>query len=81
MPAENIVALYKYPQILTQSQSGAFDQIHDPGGAAPYPGIYRCDGCGREIAIARDNTLPPQDHHQHSLQQGSIRWRLVVSHS
>jgi hypothetical protein len=74
------MALYKYSTYLEKSDSQAFDQISNPSTAAPYPGIYRCEGCGHEIAIAASHTLPPQNHHQHTYQQGSIRWKLVVSH-
>jgi hypothetical protein len=75
------MALYKYSQYLTSSESAAFDGTHDPGSPAPYPGIYRCMGCQKEIATAALHTLPPQNHHTHTSSQGPIRWRLVVSHS
>ncbi|GEM_PF-5389978 len=58
----------------------AFDSIHDPDQAAPFPGLYRCLGCGEVIALARGRHLPPQNHHRHSSTQGSIRWQLVSSH-
>jgi hypothetical protein len=74
------MALYKYQQHLQYSDHAAFDQISHPGVAAPYPAIYRCEGCGHEIAIAHNHILPAQNHPQHSLQQGTIRWRLIVSH-
>lgn len=74
------MALYKNPQYLRQSDHAAFDTLSDPGTAAPYPGIYRCEVCGHEIAIARGHSLPPQDHHQHPQGQ-RIKWRLIVSHS
>jgi len=57
----------------------AYDSIYDPDEAAPYPGLYRCVGCGEVIALARGRHLPPQDHHRHSSTQGSIRWRLASS--
>ena len=59
----------------------AFDSIYDADQAAPYPGLYRCVGCGEVIALARGRNLPPQDHHRHSSTQGSIRWRLASSHA
>ena len=58
----------------------AFDSTYDPDQAVPYPGLYRCLGCGEVIALARGRNLPPQDHHRHSIIQGSIRWQLVSSH-
>lgn len=75
-----MTALYKDMKYLSQSNHTAFDAIMQPGTAALYPGIYRCEGCGKNIAIAATHTLPAQNHHQHTASQGSIRWRLVVSH-
>jgi len=74
------MATYKYLRLLRLDPSSKFDALHDPGVSAPYPGIYRCEDCGKEIAIAHSHALPPQDHHQHAVGQGKIRWRLVVSH-
>lgn len=74
------MAIYKYPQALTQIDHQAFDEIHPPGTPAPFSGIYRCEGCGHEIVEVKGRPLPPQNHHRHTLQQGHIRWRLVVSH-
>ncbi len=34
--------------------------------------------CGDEIGIAKDHTLPPQNHHEHASSVGRIRWQLVV---
>ncbi|MDR3684965.1 MAG: hypothetical protein P4L11_14655, partial [Geothrix sp.] len=36
----------------------ALDAIYDPDQAAPYPGLYRCLGCGEVIAVARGRQLP-----------------------
>jgi hypothetical protein len=74
------MATYKFLRLLSLDHSSKFDDLHDPGVIAPYPGIYRCEECGKEIAIAHSHTLPPGDRHQHALGQGKIRWRLVVSH-
>jgi hypothetical protein len=60
------------------SQSAAFDNVHSPGAATPFSGIYRSEGCGHEVALNAGNPLLPQNHHQHKPGQGSIRWRLVV---
>ena len=35
-------------------------------------------GCGREIGIAHSHVLPPQNHYENTVQQGSIRWRLIA---
>jgi hypothetical protein len=74
------MALYKYGAYIEISQDAAFDQLNTPSTSAPWPGIYRCHACGHEIGIAQGHTLPPQNHHQHTLAQGPIQWRLVVSH-
>lgn len=72
------MALYKYSQVLNQSNHGAFDQLLSPGANTPYSGIYRCEGCSKEVAANQGNSLPPQNHHQHPPTQGAIRWRLAV---
>lgn len=72
------MALYKYARFLGKSEDAVFDNIYEPGNAAPHSGIYRCEGCGREVASNKTEPLPPQNHHQHSTQDGRIRWRLVV---
>lgn len=73
--------LYKYPQFLTQSAHSAFDTISEPGSITQWSGIYRCEGCGKAITSISGHTLPPQNHHQHTIQQGRIRWRLAASHA
>ena len=72
------MATYKYNQFLNHSTSDAYDKVYGPGAPVPYSGIYRCQGCGREIASNEGNPFPPQNHHQHAVAQGAIRWRLVV---
>jgi len=72
------MALYKYSQFLGSSTDGAFDAIHNPGSSTPHSGIYRCEGCGHEVASNAGNPLPPQNHHQHSTSQGNIRWQMIV---
>lgn len=73
------MAVYKYSQYLQQLNHQAFDEIHHPGNATPYSGIYRCEGCGKNEVSTQGHPLPPQNHHQHSPHQGAIRWRLVVA--
>jgi hypothetical protein len=75
------MALYKYAVYLSTSSHAAFDQINGPGTTTPWSGIYRCEGCGREITSVKDYALPPQNHHQHTISQGTIRWKLVVTHN
>lgn len=75
------MALYKYGTYLKPSQDNAFDKVNTPGAVAPWSGVYRCEGCGREVSSTAGHTLPPQNHHQHTYQQGTIRWKLVVTHA
>ena len=70
--------LYKDLSYLTKSNSADFDSIHKPGESSPHSGIYRCEGCGEAIASNLGNPLPPQNHHQHTKEQGDIRWRMIV---
>jgi hypothetical protein len=49
-----------------------------PGEEVPVSGIFRCLGCGREDACNAEDPFPPQNHHQHTTDQGRIRWRLNV---
>jgi hypothetical protein len=72
------MAMYKNASYLTQVQDAVFDEDHKPGAVPPRSGIYRCTGCGREVVAEESRELPPQNHHQHTTAQGSIRWRLIV---
>jgi hypothetical protein len=69
---------YKYPQLLTQNDHAAFDELHQPGMATSHSGVYRCEGCDKAVTFVSPHPLPPQNHHQHTLGQGAIRWRLAV---
>ena len=75
------MALYKDSGFLSQDFGSAFDanNASHPGTLAPYAGIYRCTGCGHEIAIARGHVMPPQGHHSHGLLAGPILWQLIVA--
>jgi len=73
------MAVYRYPQFLEQSNHDAFNSIHPAGANTPYSGIYRCEGCGLNDVSTHNHPLPPQNHHQHTAQQGAIRWRLIVA--
>jgi hypothetical protein len=72
------MALYKRSEEIAASSSDAFDKEYGPGATVPHSGIYRCRGCGREIASNEGTIFPPQNHHQHTSTQGSVRWRLAV---
>lgn len=72
------MAFYKYGNYLAPEQGNEFDQLHHPGANTPFSGIYRCEGCGGSCVSTLNNTLPPQNHHQHNAGQGAILWRLIV---
>ncbi len=72
------MALYKHKEFLVQDDDTAFEPDHRPGTVPQHSGIYRCMGCGREIVAEQDRKFPPENHHQHTTQQGAIRWRLIV---
>lgn len=72
------MALFKYQNFFDKSFDGLFDQIHFPPASTPASGIYRCEGCGKEITSEANNPLPPQNHHQHKPAEGRIRWRLIA---
>ena len=73
------MAFFKYAQVLRQDVNPEFDKLFEPGQRTSWSGIYRCEGCGREIVHTHHHPLPPQNHHQHSYSQGRIRWRLIVT--
>lgn len=72
------MALYKYNEYLKKTEEAAYDTIYKPGATTPFSGIYRCMGCHREVVSEEGKPLPPQNHHQHTIAQGAIRWRLIV---
>ncbi|WP_432591864.1 hypothetical protein [Stenotrophomonas maltophilia] len=72
------MASYKNANFLVHNDGVAFDALLPPGTIAHNSGIYRCSGCGNEIAANKDNPLPPQNHHQHSAGQDPIKWQLIV---
>lgn len=73
------MAIYKYPNAVTQISGAAFDEALQPGFRIIYSGIYRCVVCGDEIAANKGDPLPPQNHHQHRPGLGPIRWQLTVA--
>jgi hypothetical protein len=73
------MALYKNPNYLTRSTHTDFDATYSPGDSAPYSGIYRCTGCGKESTSIEGRNLPPQNHHTHTWMQGLILWQLIVA--
>jgi len=72
------MAWYKYAAYVQQFNSDAFDKLYTPGSVPDHSGIFRCTGCGREVVGEHTRSLPPQNHHQHTVAQGDIRWKLTV---
>lgn len=72
------MAWYKYGKFLSENNHENFDKIYNPGQTPPDAGIYRCVGCGDEIASNKGVQLPSQNHSQHRPDQGSIRWQMIV---
>jgi hypothetical protein len=73
------MAQYQNANMLTHVNNTAFDTLHAPGNVTPFSGIYRCEVCGIEAVSVHNHPLPPQNHHQHQVGLGAIRWRLIVA--
>jgi hypothetical protein len=73
------LALYKYSNYLRPSKNSTFDQVLPAGLHIPSGGIYRCVGCGNEIAQEGNTVLPDRQHHTHTIGQGDVRWQLVLA--
>lgn len=73
------MAQYKYVHYLANLTDQKFDPAHQPGTTTAHTGIYKCQGCGVEVISSAGDPLPPSTHHQHSLAQGGIAWRLIVA--
>ena len=73
------MALFKYQNYLSQTKHASFDLPLQPGAFVPCGGIFRCTGCGTEIALEGIGILPDRNHHKHSPAQGPILWQLVVA--
>ena len=76
---DETMAFYKQSGFLKHDTGTGFDGFHNPGVKAPFAGIYRCPGCGHEIAIAEGHVLPAQHPPVHTVFQGKIRWQLIVA--
>jgi hypothetical protein len=72
------MAYYQDPVHVKPMHSRNFDEIHKPGAKVVVAGLYRCEQCGFEEPLM-DGEDFPADGHQHSIvNQGPIRWQLVV---
>jgi hypothetical protein len=72
------MAKFLYRQFVEQTDHDLFDRNHRPIEFAPRSGIYRCMGCGREVAVPEGGALPGYGHHAHGAEEGPPRWRLIV---
>jgi len=72
------MAIYGNFEDLVNSNDTIFNKVFKPGEPAPCPGIYKCLSCKKEIAIAGDHTLPPQNIVEHDC---DIEWMLIVKTS
>ena len=75
---EGIMAKYRYSTHLHKSDSTAYDVEWKPGQKPVNSGIYRCTGCGHEVVAEKERSFPTQNKHQHTAEQGEIRWKLLV---
>ena len=73
------MALYKYQNYLSMNKNKAFDLPLQASAFVPCGGIYKCTGCGTEVALEAVGLLPDRSHHLHTPVQGSIQWQLIVA--
>ena len=73
------MALFKYSNYLRMDKNGSFDALLHPGLHIPCAGIYRCTGCGNEVAQEANTVLPDRHHHRHTPAQGPIQWQLIIA--
>lgn len=73
------MAFYQDRSFLIRFRQPGFDRRHSPGTFATAAGIYRCDGCGIEIAVKKGHALPSAEQHEHGFELGPAKWQLIVS--
>jgi len=73
------MARFKYSNYLSQTKHGSFDLTLQPSAYVPCGGIYRCTGCGTEVALEAVGLFPDRNHHKHKPGQGEMQWQLVVA--
>ena len=72
------MAYFKYQHFLEQRPGMEFDDLHEPGAAAPLSGVYRCEICGRSTAALHGRPLPGLENHPEHPDGEAILWRLIV---
>lgn len=72
------MAWFKYDRFLKRfgGNGTAYDDIHVPGTATPYSGIYRCTACDVEIVSEYGKPFPPT--HAKAAASHLIRWQMAV---
>ncbi len=75
---------FRDPFSYLQSPSAIFEQPFKPGSAVTQSGIYRCNACGFEIAVATGGLLPSDGtcsthSSRWNSKDGSVTWRLVAA--
>lgn len=73
------MARYKDARYLEQDFFPAFDAVLIPGHKVLYSGIYRCEGCGMEVAVHKGDYMTAQNHREHNVFQGAVRWKMIVA--
>ncbi len=74
------MAWYKNLSNLKESTSTQewWTKTYKPGDTVPVSGLYKCAGCKREITSNEDDPFPPQNRHQHPVEHGDVKWKLIV---
>jgi hypothetical protein len=67
----------KYLQSVAHSKEWWTDS-YTIGDTVPVSGIYKCQGCNKEITSNEGDPFPPQNKHQHTALQGEVVWKLIV---
>lgn len=73
------MAAYKYAYFLVATIHARFDHIYPARARSPHAGIYRCEGCGKEVPALAGEALPGREDHAHESEHGTVRWRLIVA--
>ena len=72
------MAQYLDSSFLVRSPHFGFEKSYAPGTVVPVSGIYRCRGCGREVALAKGSALPLHAQHDHGFESGPASWVAIV---
>lgn len=73
------MALCKDLGKVNPSNSTVFDKLIRDGTLVMYEGIYRCVGCGIEIAAVGGKPMPKARERPHKPDCTEQRWKLLVS--